>query len=143
MKIVFPPGARNNLFDRNPIEIVRAYDNTALAPAVDTQRWTYTVPAGKKFQIGNAQCHQQQDGVSGVGSNRRAYIAITPSGGALTIALIAQSQFNSNGENRDLVGLQGHILLAGDMIEGRTADPTSTGIVNGVTITMQGIEFDA
>ena len=73
-------------YDRTPITRVNTYVAGAQAPHATTQRWTYTVPAGKKFTNGVGQASAQRNAVAAPAGPALAFHRITPNGGALTSA---------------------------------------------------------
>jgi len=134
--------ARAAPYDRNVTTKAFASNLTLQAPHADTQRWTYTVPAGKKFQIGSAQVSTYRTTVAGVSGQVAGYIAITPSGGAVTVALPVIFLNNTLNFGSNIVGLTSEYLFAGDQIQGRDQD-ASTGGACDFNENVTGYEFDA
>lgn len=142
MRILFPPGQRSNWFDRNAASLANTYEAYAVAPHAETTRWTYTVPAGKKFLIGSGAINFQRDAAAAAAAAAGAYIKLTPSGGAATTVLRCMTALSAVGSPQIIAGLQGLILFAADVIDGRTVDSSTGGSFN-YAVNLAGAEFDA
>lgn len=142
MRITYPAGSRNFPGDRNAITRVNTYNALSIAPHADVQRWSYTVPAAKKFQISGGQIMSYQSTVVGVAGRNQAYLRITPSGGAATIFLHRSRILGTAGETADDICPAGGMLSTGDNIEARTADLATGGSVD-YNLNITGFEYDA
>jgi len=142
MRIVYPPGARTEFYDRNPIQIQGVYEARAIAPHAQTTRWTYTVPAGKKMYAGSLFCGIVCDTDQTGGGECDSSIAMTPSGGAVGGLLRASMAFSSTTTGRAEPAVGGGYFLAGDALLGRTEDLGTGGTISYL-VSLQGTEFDA
>lgn len=142
MRIYPGISARTNAYDRNAIPRASAYFTSAIAPHALTVRWSYTVPASKKFQLGGASVGMANQTATTAGGIIESSIRYTPSGGAATRILSCIAGVMPNANNLNVTGLQGAFGFAGDLFEGITQD-TSVTTTNLYQNEMQGIEFDA
>jgi hypothetical protein len=128
--------------DRNPVTITRTYSAGGVAPHAVTQRWIYTVPANKKFNIQLASVFTLRTGAAGPAGVVEALIDFVPAAGATTyiVDLTTIDAAVNSGKNFSLGA--NAVALAGDAIRGYTADP-STGGTNLYNLSLQGLEFDA
>jgi len=119
-----------------------SYVAGAIAPHVTTQRWTYTVPAGKKAFVELAFCQVFRTGVAGTLGMCVAYVQVTPQGGSATVMLGAKMWNNTAGAQDTVeIGLAWH-MKAGDQIEGITQDGSVGGTID-YQLTAKITEFDA
>ena len=142
MRILFPPGQRSNWFDRNAVTLVASYNAGGAAAHAATTRWTYTVPAAKKYLIGSAMIHFYRDIAPTTPADAYAAILIPPRGGAATAALRCFYDLSPISSPQIIAGLQGEILFAADTIAAQTADG-STGGTFSYSTHLAGAEFDA
>lgn len=129
-------------YDRTPTTIVNSANTVAAAPHGGVNRWTYTVPTARKFQIGNLYVLCVRATVAGTGALFGASIISTPSGGAAATILDTQSMSNAIDGGKHIASGNSSVLKAGDNLVGNDFDNSTTG-----TITfeegMEGTEFDA
>jgi hypothetical protein len=121
---------------------LRTFGALATAPHADTQRWTYTVPAGKKALVEAAQLLTLRDAAATTLGRAEASILITPSGGALNRMLRTLHLINTVGERVDIFIGEAGSLLAADQIQATTED-SSTGGTMGYFATAKIMEYDA
>lgn len=142
MRITSSQAASRPIYtDRNPIVRTQNYTAT-LAPHAFTQRWSYTVPAGKKAFCDFVRLYRRRTGVATTASDDGAEIDYTPSGGA-AMAII----YNVNTDNTNmLVRTEGYsqfgFLGPGDNLQANTSDASTGGSVQ-FTIGAKIVEYDA
>jgi len=133
---------RPDWYDRNPITRINGYLAGGVAPHGTTQRWSYTVPAGKKTLVQVAASNISRTTVAAPAAFARAILQLTPSGGAATELISAINEGNAIGNNQVASNMGTMVLLPGDAITGLTADG-STGGSHAYLVSMEGLEFDA
>lgn len=129
-------------YDRNPVHIARNYAASGVAPHGSTQRWTYTVPAGKKAFIEHTVLHAFRNTAAAPVGEVNLAIVVTPAAAAAVEYTIRRFFNNTVGAEIQSEASQGGILLAGDAIEARTSD-ASTGGSMAYNINAKMTEFDA
>jgi len=133
--------ARPHWYDRNPSNIWRQYAAT-LGPHSSTQRWSYTVPAGKKALVEfSIACLLRVTAASTVGE-AYAYVYYTPSGGTGGSLFEVRLLTNGIGDGKSLIVGQGIMMFAGDQLLGFTGDGSTGGTIEYV-IAVKITEFDA
>jgi hypothetical protein len=134
--------ARPVWHDRNPLTKGLIYSANLVAPHADTVRWTYTVPAGKKALIEQAQVAVLRSGAATAVAVVRAYVqATTLDVGTSILAYAAHHNIAANVQDGQVAG--GTIMLAANQVlEGKTDDP-STGGTNTFMVSAKLTEFDA
>jgi hypothetical protein len=142
MNVVYPPGQRSNPTDRNAITRVLAFYGNVIAPHAVTTRWTYTVPAAKKFMFNGGDAICTRNTAAAPSGSTHAIWEVTPSGGAATNMLDANINGNTQQQNCVLDGPAGGFLQPNDVILGRTSDG-STGGSCDYAVNLCGMEFDA
>lgn len=142
MRTTTPQGARPDIYDRNPVMIIRgAAVSSGAAGRASTTDWTYTVPAGKKFQIVQAYTHMSE--VTGVAINNYAEAQIEAVAGG-TSKRILLSRIVPGGEPMTTQSLgSGGVLLAGDIVRGITGSFNSAAVTIAHETGLLGVEFDA
>ena len=135
MRVANVFSGRPQAYDRNPLAISVDADLGLIGPHAITQRWSYTVPAARKFQA-----------TSVFGRCQRATAATTP-GRALTTVLDAGTLFtaaiytNVAGDKDSAALGTGPFYAAGLLVRGYTSD-ASTGGTMDYTNSLRGVEFD-
>jgi hypothetical protein len=142
MRVYAVTTARADWYDRNPIARANAYNATGIIPHAASTRWTYTVPAGKKFALQTAYASLMRDASATTLSYSRATVFYTPSGGSQVFIIATDNLDNTVGSIQSLSIGGTTTMLAGDAIRGETAD-LSTGGSMVYRINSQGLEFDA
>ena len=135
---------RTEWYDRNPIPRVNAYFSGPIAPAGSVTRWSYTVPALKKFLLQTLQTLAIRETVAGVvNAGAAAIAAYTPSGSGLSQFQVAPATgTNTIGSGVSVAFGANAVFLAGDLLQGISLD-SSTGGTIGFIINMSGLEYDA
>jgi len=134
--------ARPEWFDRNPVHRFQYYFNNIVAPHADTDRWTYSVPAGKKAFMELLTCALIRDAAATTAGWARATIYIQPSGGTMQRALWASLYSITQGDKDHAEIGSGPLLYAGDAVKGQTGDGSTGGSVTYL-VTAKITEFDA
>jgi hypothetical protein len=129
-------------YDRNPSSQWLGFFNNNTPPHSDTQRWTYTVPSGKKAMLEYASAYVRRSAAATTVGRVQASIRVTPSGGGVHTITIAQILTNNVGDSDRMDLGQGFLLFAGDKIEGYTEDTSTGGTVN-ILLRAKLTEFDA
>jgi len=134
--------ARPEWYDRNPITKIFNYNGANVAPHAITQRFTYTVPAGKKAIIEAALVYFYKRTVQTTLGLVGAYIDVNL-GGAGAQVLLSQEMYTNNVGDKDHTELGTTMLLsAGDIIRGFTFDLGTGGGVTYILAVMV-TEYDA
>lgn len=136
-----PPASAADWMDRSPLTITRGFTGNIQNDTTGTVRWTYTVPAGRRIQIGALHGDGEIDGVLG-GNSMRLTAVITPSGESgfaifrnnITASVGRSSQVDPAGYN--------FFLNAGDKIELTSVTIGATTVFATAT-GFTGTEFDA
>ena len=134
--------ARPVLPDRNPTAKSFGFFTSGVAPHTATTRWTYTVPANRKFVVGLIQNLVIRLSVATTAGETAAYNQYTPNGGGMVTTLVAINYGNAASNGMNTVGSSGQVINAGDVINGQTYD-TSTGGTNTFGTSLVGTEGDA
>jgi len=142
MRIVYPAGARNDLYDRNGASKGAGFAANAVASHADTQRWSYTAPASRKLLVGSLSTTINPQNAGGPANLAQCYGRLTPSGGAATTCCGLALTLGGGVIATSASHLQGMILMPNDQLEGRTVD-LSTGASASYFIAFAGLEFDA
>ena len=137
MKVGFPGGPRLEWYDRNPQPIEQAYWAEDLAPHTITERFSYTVPTGKRFFLENARVKVVR--TAAATAVDRIIAAVQARAIEIVEVDLHKNQVgDSDGEN---VG-RSVIMLAGEVLRAVTYDD-STGGTADYRMMAHGIEFDA
>lgn len=133
--------ARPTYYDRNAIPQARSYSQGAIAPHAQTQRWTYTVPAGKKAFIEEIFGQvRRETAAAPVGRIDIQVIYVPVTGSSMFIALPI-IYTNVVGDQQTEFPPQLGLMVAGDLIHGDTED-TSTGGTAAFVAAIKFVEFD-
>ena len=129
-------------FDRNPKNIIKGYSQT-VGPHTHVHRWVYTVPAGRMAFVESAILWIFRDSATTTDGDVNNWIALTVKGGQPEVGLlgIRLASKDRGAYVSEVIG-QAMILLAGDKIEGITADENDDGTINYHN-TIKVTEFDA
>lgn len=141
MKILNPTGNRGRPEDRNPLGISYSFASGSIAPHADTTRWTYTVPANRRFILNEAYAHLCRTALAGAAGAISVNILVNQGAGNIYVARLYDLN-NYVGDTMQLVIPAGLVLLAGHYIYATTSD-TSTGGTVLYTVTLTGFEYDA
>jgi len=141
---IWSPGkyvARPAWYDRNPTPI-NAWYEADTTPHAETERWTYTVPAGKKGFVEFLSLYARRYLVATALLAAFGIIYYRPSGGTERKLTQVYLYDNTLGKETSQVIGQGITMGPGDRIRGTTLDNSTGG---GITffLTMKGTEFDA
>jgi len=129
-------------YDRNPVNVIKAYTALTVGPHTITTRWGYTVPSGKKAFLESAVCYLRRTEVATTVGRAVGFIDITPAGQSPQYYILAEIITNNVGDSHTMTIGHAGILLAGDRIRGRTADHSTGGSLNYYVVA-KIIEFDA
>lgn len=134
--------ARPTYYDRNPANQTK-YNNTgAVAPHGATQRWTYTVPAGKKAFIEQIMTSIIRSTVAAPVGTTLNEVDLIPNGGGVNILSLRYMNTNGVNDNTDLHLTNLGEINAGDQINALDVDTSTGGTVTFVK-TAKIQEFDA
>jgi len=125
-------------FDRNPTPIFR-YDANLYGTHAITERWTYTVPAGRKFFAEFIQIIVLAQTAS-AGSLAECDINYQPSGGVDNALFGAILQMDVIG-NKSIETGQNILCFEGDVIRALTSNDSLVGV--DFFVSLKGTEFDA
>jgi hypothetical protein len=132
-------------YDRNPTTVLRFYNSDSIAQHGLTDRWTYTVSAGKKAFVESLFIRLVRNVAVGAPPGVRvlAHIALNIVGGVgLSEVWACELVTGLAGEKDSLVLGQSITLKEDDVITAQTVDPNGTGSVN-YCLASKITEFDA
>jgi hypothetical protein len=129
-------------YDRNPSSKAQYFETGGISPHALTERWSYTVPAGKKAMVELLQVKVERRTAATTPGQAQAYVFITPYGGSTRYMLNAVIWTNGAGD-KDVQTITGTLALyQGDVISGQTQD-TSNGGTCYYFLSYKISEFDA
>lgn len=128
MRIQQTLGARLDWFDRNPTTRTFAYSSSfaVIAPHAPTVRWTYTVPANRKFALQVGQVLVNRVTIAAPAAQQYSALEYTPAAGGTSNVLSIVSYSNTVGDLKGGPMGSGLIMMPGDAIQSQTFD-SSTG----------------
>jgi hypothetical protein len=129
-------------YDRNPVGKVTEFVGLAIAPVGNTTRFTYTVTAGKKAFLGILTAGSTRVTAAAPVARADAIVNWLPASGGGAAILRIFNESNALAAQSYAAMAPSLTLLAGDIIQGQTAD-NSTGGTMDFTITCATAEFDA
>ena len=136
MRLNYPGNARAAYFDRNPVYVVRTYDAGTVAPHGATERWSYTVPAGRKVQVTSHCLIAMRDTTTATPLRAGAYFQP-----GLTPTLYVVYFCGTLGNNQQVsLGVSG-TFFSGAVLRGLSFDLSTAGS-NYFANVMTAIEFD-
>lgn len=120
---------RTLYYDRKPFTHTEFY-SAIVGPHLDTNRWTYTVPAGKRAYIESAHARLVRETYPTIPSTVYASISVQPAGGIGVdlVEIDGIAMFPGDGGVADSGGQIG-LLDEGDTIFATTADASTGGTV--------------
>ena len=132
-------------FDRNPKVIFLSYTMTGISPHSTTQRWVYIVPKGRKafLEYAIAKIQRHTAATEGEAGYAQSQIKYQPNGQDDNHLIFANLESNNKVDDKDEVYV-GHalVMLAGDILRGRTLDLSTLGSCN-YHVVAKLTEFDA
>lgn len=134
--------ARPNYIDRNPIQRLQSATVLATGPHTTTQRYSYTVPAGKRAIVEFIEQHIRRDTAAAPVGIVQVFHQYTPFGGSLSNFSITALATNGALDNISQNFSVGKGMAAGDVISGSTNDVGTGGTLTYV-LGMAIVEFDA
>ena len=134
-------GQSSHWHDRNPL-VIFLYYNSIDAPAVNSTKWTYTVPKGRKCYIEYAACEMMRISVANPGGYAECNITFTPNKQIKNNILDAVLVTNNAGDSTNKDIGQTIILLAGDILTCETEDLSTGGQIFFFGC-IKGTEFDS
>jgi len=134
--------ARPAWYDRNPTTQNFYISVLNQAPHTTTERFSRTIPAGKKAMVEVGQCSLVRRTAATTLQAAQAFLSITPSGGYETPLLTAHLFDNTVGARADAFIGQSVTLNAGDIIKGYTFDSSTGGAID-YNMCLKITEFDA
>ena len=127
-------------FDRNPLSLAFAYHET-VGPHPLTERWTYTVPVGRKALIGSSSCTIAPTVAPTTPGDTSVDIRIDPLASAEASVLLAHYNSSLLSIPSYNVGAGIILLNAGDIIRATTEDLAIDG-TNHLFVGCAISEFD-
>ena len=129
-------------YDRNPKSVLKRYVATDVAPHATTERWSYTVPKGKKAFIEYIGVLIQRITAAGTPGQVTACIDLGVEDATPVSMMAAILITNTAGDiDRDSIG-QSLTLNAGEVLKCSTTDLSITGTVRYICVA-KITEFDA
>jgi hypothetical protein len=135
-------GARPSPYDRNQVPKTSVYHANGVAPHASTQRWTYTVPVGKKAQFDVVLARGWRSAVAAPVGQVEVSIGDIPSGGVNGYMLMQDTNANAVGQLFNVSLTQLGAMGVGDQIQALTID-TSTGGTVDYVVDAKYTEYDA
>jgi hypothetical protein len=129
-------------YDRNPIVKCDSWLGTSTAPHAETERWTYTVPAGKKAFLETLSMRMQRSSAASTGGTAVAWVGVYPSGGVPKYLAFCAIVTNTVGDKDSSIVGQAIVMKAGDIIRARTSDLSTGGAID-YFLAYKITEFDA
>jgi hypothetical protein len=126
-------------YDRNAININTGLIVAATGPHATTTRFSYTVPAARKCQIGTAFVRTRRVTVAAPVGLTGAFVQDQS---LVTYYAVIQNTLNAIDNIDSMVVSSSGILVAGTVVLGRTTDLGTGGTVEYV-LGLTGQEFDA
>lgn len=134
--------SRPDWYDRGAVAVFTGYNAGGVAPHAGTQRWTYTVAAGKKLAI---QCFDAQIlriTAAAAVAEYGIILQYVPSGGGGGYIVQPNSVDNAVSAGEDRILGSTMVLTSGDVISAITYDGSTGGTVS-YNVSFQGLLFDA
>ncbi len=131
---------RGQYYDRNPVPQLEQ-DESAYAPHGETERWSYTVPSGKRAYIETLFLYVRRTSVATTVGYANVYVRYLPAGGSQVLLLMAELYDNNMGANAIQHGTQFGLINPGDKLLAITRDTSMGGVINP-TVSAKIIEFD-
>lgn len=132
---------RTEWYDRNPLSRALEYAAAGIGPHAETVRFTYTVPANRKFYLEVSSAIVIRDGVAAAPAWLQATISIILLGLSPNVATGRFINGAVGANSMSLLGASA-IVLAGESIRGSTQDTSGDGTVR-YALDFKGTEFDA
>jgi hypothetical protein len=129
-------------YDRNPVNTARIY-NAVVGPHAAVDRWTYTVPSGKKSRLANCFCRVVRIAAAGAAADDIAAVIVVPVSGGNAYASLAMIFSNVVGIGDSQAVAPNIILVAGDIVKGLTAQTSTTTSSESMAAIALTNEFDA
>lgn len=145
MRLVSPGGGGGGgvlemPWNRNPSFVMFTYTSENVAPHGITQRWIYTVPAGRRAQVNYIGAGAWRDSAPTTAGMVRSFVQVNTGAGWFTICIIRLTALTGNSEVA--FAYPQFILSEGHAVRGQTSDGSTGGTCSylcAVAIT----EFDA
>jgi len=134
--------ARPAWYDRNPTSIQKLHADAGRSPHSETERWTYTVPSGKKALIESLYIKIMRATAASSAVLVLAAVQLGLGGGTNYYHWIAALRTNNVGDKDDIIIGQSIILNAGDVLRAISSDSSTGGTVD-YYILAKITEFDA
>jgi len=137
VRVGFPGGPRLEWYDRNPSTQDQYFVAGATAPHISTQRWSYTVPAGKKVILRGLIVHLRRSGAATLLGVAAGYMRV----GVNELLRCFHYDNTLGSMEHDNIALE-QLYLAGVALTGWTFD-LSTGGTMEYLLNCVLTEFDA
>jgi len=141
MNILYPAGAKREWFDRNIVIVMKESSLTGTAPHGSTERWRYTVPAGKRAFVAAANLLVTRITAAAPVGQVLAWFGIYDGAASFNLAF-AELFNNAIGAQCNTVLPNFGWLTAGQQLYAYTND-LSTGGTTNIYQSAQIIAFDA
>jgi len=119
--------ARPAWYDRNSVSKKGGYDGVNLSPHSAIQRFSYTIPAGKKAFLEAAVIDHLRVTAATTLDKSAAYFGVTPSGGTFGTVCRIKMLNNTVGAIYSANIGQGVLIYEGDAVVGYTVDGGTGG----------------
>lgn len=141
MKIQYPTNALKNYLDRNPTPVIKYYQGGAVGPHAITQRFNYTVTAGKRLLVCSLTAQMVVVTAAAPVGRRDIQFILNP-GGAYDFLYECRFWKNAIGDMLEMRLTPMLVLPAANILAVYTTDGSTGGTVD-YALQMTGFEFDA
>jgi hypothetical protein len=141
MKVTSYAVARPAYYDRGAASINKAYGASGIAPHVNTTRFTYTVPAGRKCVVENICVSIYREGVASPIGQVFGYVVLFDGSTYCNLVNLYTAANTVGATSTNIVG-NGATVYAGEQIIGGTWD-LGTGGTNDFRLNAKGTEYNA
>ncbi len=141
MKIWLPAGVRRDWIDRNVLSKTQAYAVGGVAPHALTQRFAYTVPAGRLAIISSASIIINRATAAGTAGLVNDIITIDDGGGQ--VGILYCNLYSNGVGDRSMLSISPQLpIKAGWTVAGLSGDSSTGGsVLHDLTVSIT--EFDA
>lgn len=129
MNIIYPTGVVTQYYGRNPIIVPKVSRQVAIAPHLEAQRWTYTVPTGRNAIVTSLNLWIFRNTVAAPAGVADIVLYVT-SGGAPQAMYDLPLFLNTVGANLGIFIGQNLTMLAGHTISLYDVDGSTGGTVS-------------
>lgn len=135
------PSDRTAFYDRNATTILKSVVSSSVGPHGGTNRWTYTVPTGRKASVQGTRNFVQRTAAAAPVGQVQSYFNFLPAAGGAGQLGVIELFTNTVNDGADQTWSSLGDLLAGDGLTGSDSDASTGGTVT-FTQTAKIVEYD-